>query len=283
MAADAARRELERMIDLLGDIPPMPSVATRILRVASSEFAQVSEVTRLIGMDTGLASKVLSTCNSAYYGLPHRVKTLSRAVALLGFKAVRNLVLVHSLPWKRAASPTFAEQVIWTHSAAAAMAGRMLATEHGEMDPEEALLSGLLHDAGRLAMNLMMPDDYEPVMRAIYNREGESLALEQARFGADHTIAGQIVLEKWSFPEELVAVARDHHRPPAEMPGHVLVARASDELVRLKGFGAAKLEQPPETMPPALAAMGYELGELEGLAERLDQAIQQGQDVFQLA
>ena len=283
MSADSARQELERMIDLLGDIPPMPAVATKILRVASSEFAQVSEVTRLIGMDPGLASKVLSTCNSAYYGLPHRVKTLSRAVALLGFKAVRNLVLVHSLPWKRSGSPTFAEQTIWTHSAAAAMAGRVLAADHRDLDPEEALLSGLMHDAGRLAMNLMMPESYEPIIRAVYNAEGESIHLEQERFQADHTMAGQIVLEKWSFPEELIEVARDHHLPPEQLAPHVLIAKAADELARLMGYGVRKQEDPPAQMPPGLHAMGYERTDLEGLFERMNQALEQGQDIFKLS
>lgn len=283
MAADASRQQLEKMIDMLGDIPPMPAVATKILRVASSEFVQVAEVTRLIGVDPGLASKVLSTCNSAYYGLPHQVKTLSRAVALLGFKAVRNLVLVHSLPWKRSGTPTFAEQTIWTHSAACAIAGRLIATELGEVDPEEGLLGGLMHDAGRLAMNLMMPEEYERIMRAIYNREGSGTDLEQQKFGADHTVAGQIVLEKWNFPEELIAVARDHHLPPERLTPQVLVTRAADEMAHLMGYGVRKPKEPPMETPAGLAALGYALSDLSGLEERIETALEQGQDIFTLS
>ncbi len=283
MSADASRQRLEKMIEVLGDIPPMPSVATKILRVASSEFAQVAEVTRLIGVDPGLASKVLSTCNSAYYGLPHQVKTLSRAVALLGFRAVRNLVLVHSLPWKRSGTPTFAEQTIWTHSAACAIAGRLIASELGEVDPEEGLLGGLMHDAGRLAMNLMMPEEYELVIREIYNQGGPGLEIEQEKFGADHTVAGQIVLEKWNFPDELVAMARDHHKPPDQLPPQVLVTRGADEMAHLMGYGARKPDKPPMETPAGLAALGYALADLPGLEERIETALEQGQDIFKLS
>ncbi len=280
MPGQIPRAELEKLLDLLGDIPPMPSVAIKVLKVASSEFAQVSDLTRLISVDQGLASKVLSTCNSAYYGLPQRVKTLNRAVALLGFKSVRNLVLVHSLPWKRGGTPRFADQMIFEHAAAVAVASRGIAAHTGRVDPEEALLGGLMHDAGRLALNLLKPEEYEPVARQIYDQEGESVALEQSALGVDHTAAGELVLRRWSFPEELVRVARDHHDPPEGLADLTLVVRAADEAAHLFGKGVKAPDEPPDAVPPALAVLGWERGDLESLHERIDQMIEQSQDIF---
>jgi HD-like signal output (HDOD) protein len=282
MPEEKPRLDLERLAELVGDLPTMPAVATKILRVAGSEDARAADVTRLIASDQGLASKVLSTCNSAYYGLPQRVKTLSRAVALLGFKSVRNLVLVHSLPWKRAAAPTFADKTIFTHAAATAVAARVIAGLTGRADPEEALLGGLMHDAGRLALNLAAHAEYEPVMKAIYNLEGDSVELERHALGIDHTLAGEQTLRKWSFPEDLVHVAQTHHDPVPQLSPIALIVRAADELSRLTGRGVRALTEPVTEVPPALANLGIGLADLEQLEERVAQAIEQSQDIFAL-
>lgn len=282
MSEKSSRQELERMLEVMGDLPPMPAVATKILKVAGSEDANVADVTRLIATDQGLASKVLGTCNSAYYGLPQRVKTLSRAVALLGFKSVRNLVLVHSLPWKRAGKPSFTDQAIFTHAAAVAMGGRVLAAQTGRCEPEEALLGGLMHDSGRLALNLLLPEEYEPVMRAIFEREGPSVELEQRALGFDHTHAGELVLRKWSFPDDLISIARDHHKAPEEMGALSLVVAGANEMANLMGYGVKPLEEALTEVPPALETLGYCFDDLDDLEERMAKAIEAGQDVFSL-
>ncbi len=274
--------EAQRLVDLLGDIPTMPAVATKVLKVASSEDATVADVTRLIASDQGLASKVLSTCNSAYYGLPQRVKTLSRAVALLGFKSVRNLVLVHSLPWKRASTPAFADQMIFDHAAATAVCARLIGALTGACDAEEALLGGLMHDTGRLAFNLVFPEEYEPVLKAFYNREGSSVDLERKAFGIDHTRVGEQVMRKWSFPDDLVHVAKAHHDPPDQHNPLTLVVCAANELSHLLGRGIKAPYEPPEELPAGLDRLGFGAKDLESLEERAQQAMEQSRDIFSI-
>jgi putative nucleotidyltransferase with HDIG domain len=282
MPEEKPKLDVQRLIELVDGLPTMPAVATKILRVAGSEDVDAAEVTRLIASDQGLASKVLGTCNSAYYGLPQRVKTLSRAVGLLGFKAVRNLVLVHSLPWKRSSTPSFADQMIFTHAGATAVAARVLAGQTKRSDPEEALLGGLLHDAGRLALNLAAHEEYEPVLKAIYNLEGESIELERRALGVDHTQMGEQILRKWSFPEELVRVAQTHHDPVQQLSQVTLVVRAADELSHLTGRGVRALTEPVTAVPLALGSLGISLDDLEELEKRVAQAIEQSQDIFAL-
>ncbi|MFH1144571.1 MAG: HDOD domain-containing protein [Candidatus Eisenbacteria bacterium] len=109
---------IETILEKLGGIPPVPEVARKVLQLAGSEDARLADIARLIATDQGLATQILRTCNSAYYGIPQRVKSVSRAVALLGFKAVRNLVVIHSIPRRRTTTPTYAESAIWAHAAA---------------------------------------------------------------------------------------------------------------------------------------------------------------------
>jgi putative nucleotidyltransferase with HDIG domain len=280
MAAEMSKQQIDKMLEMLADLPSLPAVATKVLQVASSEDATAADITRLISVDQGLASKILGTCNSAFYGLPQRVKTLSQAVALLGFKAVRNLVLVQSLPWKRAEQKSFADEAIWVHGAAVATTSRVLAGQTGRCDPEEALLAGLMHDTGRLALNQLLKEKFEPVMNAIYNREEDSITVERELVGIDHTVFGEKVLEKWSFPDEMVRVARDHHQPAGQLDGLTLIVRAADELAWLMGKGVREPEQPPTEVPPALSILGVSLGDLDALEERVAAALEQARDLF---
>jgi len=280
MPEETARQKVENLLEMMGDLPPMPEVATKVLEVANSEDARVSDVTRLIASDPGLATKVLGTCNSAYYGLPQRVKTLSRAVGLLGFKTVRNLVLVHSLPFNRSGVPGFAEKVIWSHAGGTAVAARILASEVGGVDAEEALLGGLIHDAGRLALNLIMPEKYEKVLLKIYNREGDSTAIETDLLGFDHTLAGQLVMRKWGLPDSLVSIVRDHHNPIEELDPPVLIVRAADEVSWILGQGVKAEEESMSELPPALTALGFTLESFDKLEEKVSVGMEQSRDIF---
>lgn len=271
---------VEEILTRLGGIPPIPAVASRVLKIAGSDNARLSDLARLIASDQGLATQIMRTCNSAYYGIPQRVSSLSRAIALLGFKSVRNLVVIHSLPRRRGGVPTFAETQIWMHSCSGAIGARMLAGLTGRCDPEEAMLGGLIHDTGRLVLNLMLPERYEPVMRAIYNREGTSLEIEKRQISLDHTLVGEAVLRKWNFPDELVHAVRHHHDDPASLNDLTLLVAAADDLLWLMGLGVQEPREPATQVPPALAQLGFGLDDLAGLEERMRGALEAGRDLF---
>lgn len=271
---------VDEILERLGGIPPIPAVASRVLKIAGSENARLADLARLIASDQGLATQILRTCNSAYYGIPQRVSSLSRAIALLGFKSVRNLVVIHSLPRRRSGVPTFAETQIWMHSCSGAIAGRMLAEMTGRCDHEEAMLGGLIHDAGRLVLNMMLPERYEPVMRSIYNREGASIAIERQRLGLDHTRVGEAVLRKWNFPDELVHTVLSHHDEPASLDALTLLVAAADDLLWLMGLGVQEPREPVTQAPPALAQLGFRADDLPQLEDRMRTALEAGRDLF---
>jgi len=278
--AEKQIHDIDQILERLGGIPPIPAVASRVLKIAGSENARLADLARLIASDQGLATQVLRTCNSAYYGIPQRVNSLSRAIALLGFKSVRNLVVIHSLPRHRGAAPSFAETQIWTHSCSGAIGARLLAEMTTRCDPEEAMLGGLIHDSGRLILNMMIAEKYEPVMRAIYNRAGSSVVLERESLGLDHTQVGEAVLRRWNFPDELVHVVRHHHDDPASMDALTLVVAAADDLLWQMGLGVLEPREPAAQAPPALAQLGFRADDLGVLEEKMRGALEAGRDIF---
>ena len=142
------------------------------------------------------------------------------------------------------------------------------------------MLAGLIHDSGRLVLNLLMPERYEPIMRAIYNREGESTAIELSALGFDHALAGRLVLQRWNFPEELSRAVEMHHGEVSQMEPLTLIVRAADELLWLLGCGVREATEPLQEAPAALSRLGYGLSDLAGLEERVRAAVESASESF---
>jgi putative nucleotidyltransferase with HDIG domain len=102
--------------------------------------------------------------------------------------------------------------MLWDHSLGAALASRIIATATRKANPEEAFLSGLLHDIGKTIMNSLDRDKFQIVMQRCYN---EGLFFEEAEesvFTFRHDDVGAMVVRKWNFPESLVTAILNHHR-----------------------------------------------------------------------
>ena len=87
----------------LKNLPVMPEVATRVMRIAEDKLdISFKELEEIIKLDPGLTVKILRIANSALYARQREIKSLQMAITLLGFKNIKSLVLLV------AASNTFA-------------------------------------------------------------------------------------------------------------------------------------------------------------------------------
>ena len=201
----------------LADLPPLPAVVTRIMQTINNPATGADELSRLISLDQGLSSKILRIVNSAYYGFPKRISTITHAVVILGFNTVRNLVLGVSafgmLPQKAGASGLNRNK-FWEHSVATAVAASVLAKTRKPMARsavEEAFVAGLLHDVGKLFLDSYFPVQFAVCM-AFASREkitqGEA---ERRVLDIDHMVVGRKIAEHWNFPPNLVNAIGAHH------------------------------------------------------------------------
>src|SRR5579871_2886367 len=147
----------------LADLPPLPAVVTRIMQTINDPGTSAEELSRLVSLDQGLSSKMLRIVNSAYYGFPKRISTITHAVVILGFNTVRNLVLGVSafgmLPQKGVSSG-LDRMKFWEHSVATAVAANVLSKQRQPQTRsamEEAFVAGLLHDVGKLFLDCYFP------------------------------------------------------------------------------------------------------------------------------
>lgn len=245
---EAIRESLERL-------PPMPAVITRVMEMTNDPNCGVQELQKVISMDEVLSSKVLRLVNSARYGFPRRITTLSHAVILLGFETIRNLaigVATVRLLLRHGASSPVNRLRFWEHSLETGLAASALA-KHLRKDliaREEMFLAGLLHDLGILFLSQNFPVEYRAVVE-----QSESLEsiypIEQELLGITHAEVGARMVEHWNLPPVFAEVMLHHHAPVEGSPffHQVGAVYLGDRLST-----SIAAEEPPEQMPDDLPA-----------------------------
>ncbi|OQY33541.1 MAG: hypothetical protein B6241_07605 [Spirochaetaceae bacterium 4572_59] len=197
----------------LKNIPIMPDVSTKILSFAE-DLAEVSfsELEDLISLDPGLTAKILKVANSALYARQQQITRLQTAISLMGFKAIKSLVILitaSNMFQKSALTPFY--KYFWQHSLITAFIAKKLSEITGQQRlKEEAFLAGLLHDIGQLALYESQAGGYDSIMEYINQDEATTCKMEISLFGADHLSVGRKIMENWNFPSIYADVAGEH-------------------------------------------------------------------------
>lgn len=209
-----------------GDLPTMPAIASQVVQAVDNPDSSIDDIRALIDQDAAIAARILKISNSALYGFPSEIQSLSHAISLLGTMTVRNLVLAASMKetYKRFG---LMEKLLWQHSSLAGPTAAMLAEYRGVMvDPEIAFTAGLMHHIGKTALANSHRTEYERVMMTVYNEGRSFTEVENEVFGFSHAELGAAVVQQWGLPDTLVLTIQHHHNPE-------MLAQLDDEVARL--------------------------------------------------
>ena len=111
------------------------------------------------------------------------------------------------------------------------------------MSPEAALMAGMLHDVGQIALPVLMPRSYGQVLELVEATGKDLLEAEREILGLDHALFGKRLAQRWNFPDAIQSVIWLHHQaqiPQTELPATaalVQVVRLANLLVRQEGLG----------------------------------------------
>ena len=196
-------------------LPPLSTVASRIVQQVSQEATDLNALARLIELDPALTVAVLRLVNSPFYGLSRQVGTVSEALMVLGMGTVRRVALASAIaqPLQQLGLTRSLIEGMWRKAlAGAVLACRLL---DGHAQSQVAFTAGVLQDLGRLDLHLRSPDLYAP-MEGLAG--AELCQAEQASFGQTHAEAGAELAEVWSLPPAIVEAILSHHKPGAQAP-----------------------------------------------------------------
>jgi len=220
-ASNATLDFLLRRMRHKSDFPALSDSVTRIQRVAHSEDDSISDLTHEILKDVALTHKLLRLVNSVHYAHAGRgtISTVSRAVSLVGFNAVRNmamsLVLLDHMQDKAHADQMREEFL------RSMMAGSVAAELCGPgQGAEEAFIGAMFQNLGRMLCSFYFPEEAQEVRRILAGGRldgGEEAAAVQV-LGLGFEDLGTGVARVWGLPESLQRCMRKPLGSPAQRP-----------------------------------------------------------------
>lgn len=193
----------------------LPSVCVKINELIERNNYTTAEIGSIISKDVNLTARLLHVANSAFYGFPAKINTVSRAVTIIGSRELRDLVLATSaveafnkIPIDMANMNSF-----WMHSLDCAILARILASRAKVLHSERLFVCGILHDVGHLVMYMKLPERARAAMVHAAKSHQFIEVAERELIGFDHAQLGGALLLAWQLPESLAEPVLYHHDP----------------------------------------------------------------------
>jgi putative nucleotidyltransferase with HDIG domain len=209
------------IVDTVTALPTLPDVVHNLLRCIEDPNTSARDLGDCIAYDQAISSRLLKVANSAYYGRMSHVATVKQAIIVLGFDEVKSLALgigVFTTLNASTGKSGFDRKAFWLHSITCALTARIISERHPGLDRCIAFTGGLLHDIGKIALDLVFHEQYRGVHASMSSDALSLHAAEQKIFGFSHAEAGGWLAERWKFPASLVEPIRCHHKPERAAP-----------------------------------------------------------------
>lgn len=243
----------------LSRLPTFPRALARLMEILDREAASWRELAEVIGIDSGLAARVLAAAGSVARRRAQAVVELEPALMLLGRDAVHTLAISASIYHvfnQFSRDSRFDLAGYWRHCLRCAAICRGLALATAYRSPEEAYLAGLTHDIGQLLLSSGLGERYTRLCADVAD-ERSLPGVELEHLGTTHGDVGAWVIERWQLDSFIADAVRYHHasalRLASAHPLIRIVALAealstsgmtvADEAMLVFGLRAAEIEQ----------------------------------------
>ncbi len=216
------------------DIPSLPTVAFKVLDILSKESSNTDDLASIISFDPSFASRLLKVANSPFFSRGEGVSSIDEAILLLGFKTVSDIVVMSALKDLRRHADAI-DTGLWEHSTAVAVACKLIADQLGYGSSTQQLIQGLLHDIGKMVMNINFKEKYTMVIDEVRSSGKPFEDVEFEVFGFTHCGMGDYAARTWKLPAEIRSAISLHHCTASEISDRedikdVLLLKAADYI-----------------------------------------------------
>ena len=267
--------DLNRIIAQVEDLPTLPRTVLKITELVNDPKSSARDLARIITDDQVLAARLLRLVNSSFYGFPQRISTITGAIVLLGFDAIRNLLLttsVFDLFPNRKNTRLIRQEQFWDHSLGCAVAAKVLGNHLRYDKVEELFVSGLLHDIGKIVEMIFLPAAFKEIVKRVKDENILMIAAEERILGYCHPEVGKLLAEKWNLPPKLTNVILHHHHPSeaGRFALEAAIVHLADILCRALNIGYGGDNKMPALDKTAWNSLRIKSEAIESLMAEID-------------
>ena len=278
---------LEPLVKRARRLYTLPAVAMQVVELTNQPTIDAKALKECMENDPALTTKVLRVVNSPLYGLSGQVTDLNQALALLGTKPLKLLVLGFSLPQELLAGlPAQVLGRYWRKTVIKAVAAREIAEALWKAPGDEAFIAALLQDLGMLALIQDLGEPYIRFLDRVFGECDDLSEHERRTLGFDHVTLTSRLLDEWGLPRSLVdAVAQ-----PFEISTLLHLPKAAQALPQILHlvdlFAEFLIQQRPRLLDGILEAGGAYCGltmdQIEAVITQLETKVPQLADILSL-
>jgi len=252
-------QKIEELVSRIQELPTLPVVVGRVTQLVNSPDTSASDINEIISQDPALSAKILKLVNSAFYGFPRKISSITHAVVILGFNIIRNLALsTFAFDLFEARGVAFDYQGLWIHSIGCGVTATCIGKHIKFLEPGDLFVGGLLHDIGKVMFAQYLPDPFSKAVNMV--EQDSTLLLKDAEtqvIGEHHAAMGAYLADRWSLPLHLVEIIGKHHAPETgeETAKPVAIVHLADILTRAMLIGTGGDQGIPEIHPHAIALL----------------------------
>jgi len=217
----------------LKNLPSLPEQIDNVLMTTGTTSSMDYSIVEMIQYDPAMALAVLKVANTPIYGYPGKISSLQQAAGLLGPGAIKNIIL--RTPIIERFSDTAVLPIdylqLWVHSGITAAVSGGLGRFIGGMESDVSFTSGLIHDAGLIALTVYFPTAFAKVQDFMDENKTDLIDAEKQTLGFSHLEVAGEMMEAWGFPPQLSQIVLQYTAPEKnkmhwEIAGVVALAKS---------------------------------------------------------
>jgi len=272
------RQKSESALSNVYNLPAMSATMLEVSKLLDDPSTNTTSLSKIIGRDQGLSTKILSIANSPLYGLARKVSTIDFAILIIGYQDIKNIVVALTMvdSFRNKSDKYLDQNSFWKHSMLAGTASKRVAEDLGFRIGSEAFVAGLLHDLGVPVMHKFFKSEFEAIVNDILDNNIPLIEAEEKHLGLNHQDVGNYLANKWNLPEHLSKSILNHHKPSDAPEIDVLtsIIHLTDYMTQKLDIGGYYLDNGLEFDESVLDILGI------NSVEELDSFIESYRELF---
>ncbi|MBN2375609.1 MAG: HDOD domain-containing protein [Sedimentisphaerales bacterium] len=210
-------KKLREVLSELDVLPSLPSSCTDLIQELEDEQVSLHKITEIVRQDMAMSVKILQFVNSAYFGLPHPVYEISRAITLLGFDTLKTFVIAAKIftYFDQIELEGFSLNRTWDHCLNVGEWAKLIAQQENfdKTTLGNCIIAGMMHDLGKVVLARKLPNEYGRIITLSSRQRIPIFLAEREILGTTHAEVGGYLLGLWGFSSAIVETVALHHFP----------------------------------------------------------------------